>query len=606
MHERTVARVLDYGTDIEPFRYIKIYAGVGSGKTHFACKMITGTNPDDEYTIPEQTVLLITSRRAKVEETLSDMGVAVKSFVGTKGNLREEVFNTGETRPPEYENFVRVFDYKDGEISFGEDWIHSQSVVCTNAYIEAYLKYCYKPNDFLTHLWNKFDTIIIDEVHSLVTDATYQTAPFAVTELIKEYINIASSGNFQESFCKHLIVMTGTPEPFERCGGITFPAEETIEHNLFEKCENVTPPHVTLLDSRSCIEKVRTLIENGEKAVYFSNRILMVDQAKSKFQLDDPERIGVSFSSRDKRNSLSAEEKQALMKIEEELKSTLLPDRIQLFVTTSKNKEGININNTDIHHVFVESHFDCDIIQMAGRVRNGLQNLYIISDSEQHHQSPDLLDVDFTKKVLVKPDDCVESLDEANRFLEKLCKDNGISDFAFCPDSVHTAFADYPHTIGTYINYIESRFAYVRYNYFKNCFCFYRLKFQAEQYEQKKISIVHQSIASKDYTALKSIYPNASFEVLASIEARIASALDTMIHPVGYRILTDNEKEKLLQWICEKLQIELREPNAILKRVGNYSIERHRAGNAHGIWRLFKGDDPLARPKRKSMGRKKK
>ena len=134
MHERTVARVLDYGTDIEPFRYIKIYAGVGSGKTHFACKMITGTNPD-EYTIPEQTVLLITSRRAKVEETLSDMGVAVKSFVGTKGNLREEVFNTGETRPPEYEKFVRVFDYKDGEISFGEDWI--MSVTTTSKIVSA-------------------------------------------------------------------------------------------------------------------------------------------------------------------------------------------------------------------------------------------------------------------------------------------------------------------------------------------------------------------------------------------------------------------------------------------------------------------------------------
>ena len=60
---------INYAQDIEPFPLVKIYSGVGSGKSHFAAKMVTGSK---KYGIPEQNVLIITSRRAKVEETLKE------------------------------------------------------------------------------------------------------------------------------------------------------------------------------------------------------------------------------------------------------------------------------------------------------------------------------------------------------------------------------------------------------------------------------------------------------------------------------------------------------------------------------------------------------
>lgn len=66
-----LSSVLDYQRDIEPYKFIKIFSGVGSGKTQFACSMILG---DKEKGIPKQTVLLITSRRSTVEETLKKMG----------------------------------------------------------------------------------------------------------------------------------------------------------------------------------------------------------------------------------------------------------------------------------------------------------------------------------------------------------------------------------------------------------------------------------------------------------------------------------------------------------------------------------------------------
>jgi len=51
-----VEEVLKYHEDIEPYKYIKIYSGVGSGKTRFACKMILG---DKELGIPKKPCCLL-------------------------------------------------------------------------------------------------------------------------------------------------------------------------------------------------------------------------------------------------------------------------------------------------------------------------------------------------------------------------------------------------------------------------------------------------------------------------------------------------------------------------------------------------------------------
>ena len=63
--------------------------------------------------------------------------------------------------------------------------IIQRSTACTNAFIEKYHQYVYDPNDPSTHLWNRFDVIIVDEVHALVTDSTYQFAPFHTYALVK-------------------------------------------------------------------------------------------------------------------------------------------------------------------------------------------------------------------------------------------------------------------------------------------------------------------------------------------------------------------------------------------------------------------------------------
>lgn len=54
------------------------------------------------------------------------------------------------------------------------------------------------------------------------------------------------------------------------------------------------------------------------------------------------------------------------LKMEEDI-----PDDIKVFVTTSRNKEGIYIFNDEYEwHIVIESHWDEEIQQMWGRVRS--------------------------------------------------------------------------------------------------------------------------------------------------------------------------------------------------------------------------------------------
>lgn len=339
--------VLDYEKDIKPFPLIKLYSGVGSGKSYFASKMILGST---EYKIPEQNVLLITSRRSKVEETLKEMGVAVTEKITKNGNLSTEIFNTGEDRPYEYEKFLKEIKIID---AFGVEHTvltYNKSVICTNSYIAAYLHYVHDPKDPITHIWNKFDTIIVDEVHSLITDATYQSASFSLLSLIKEYLLLYQSQSLQECACKHIILMTGTPEPFEKFVKLNFPKELTNTKYLFKECENVVPENIIIIDKDTANFKIKESLLNGQKVIYFSNHTLTEASAREKFDLPETINIGVSFSNEKKRKILEDKERDKIKTIEDSLADkSLIPDEIQLFVTTSRNKEGINIHNKDIH-----------------------------------------------------------------------------------------------------------------------------------------------------------------------------------------------------------------------------------------------------------------
>lgn len=506
-----ICDVIDYKKDIEPYNLIKIYAGVGSGKSYFASAMMTGS---DEYRIPEQSVLLITSRRAKVEETLKELGVVVKSTINKNGNLDFDVWQTGEDRPFEYEKYARNIKFNN---EFGEQdfLIYNKSAVCTNAFISVYLRNVYEPDNPITHIWNKFDSIIIDEVHSLVTDSTYQNATFDVLALIQEYLKLAKNNQLQECACKHLILMTGTPQPFETFIKMDFPEERTIEKNCFDVCENVVPKNIILADEQTSKLKVKELLSDGKKVIYFTNRTMTEKAAREKFDLDKSINIGVSFSKEDKRKSLPQEEQGRIRDLNDSIaKNSLIPKDIQFFVTTSRNKEGININNKDIHNMFVETHLMYDAVQMAGRVRAGIDNFYIISSAEQYSYENTLTDRLFSKKIMVANEHWINSDDEANKYL--------INEYFNKAEEKKWEDEERLNNIRKYVNYIESRFSYVRYNVFKQKFEFFYQKENAEELNKAQNVAFENMILSDSNKLVEIWFPYSSIrrEISAKERAR--------------------------------------------------------------------------------------
>ena len=162
--------------------------------------------------------------------------------------------------------------------------------------------------------------------------------------------------------------------------------------------------------------------------------------------------MALSFSAKERRSTLAAaanipkeqrtEEQKKLAKIYQDMveaeasiaNSSLIPSRILLWVTTSRNKEGINIKDTDINDIFVESHNISDIIQMAGRVRHGAENVYIIVDPPGHKK--ELFPEDHVRAKLYLAPDARKIDDQTdltkwtdNAFLRDLCHKERIWDF---------------------------------------------------------------------------------------------------------------------------------------------------------------------------------
>ena len=170
MGDKRLSEVIKYKEHIEPYRIIEIVSGVGSGKNYWVENVLMESN----------RVLLITSRKAKVEETKTRTGV--NNCIDISKREKDAL------------KYVFSADKKEG------------SCICSNWQIEYYMKKRYLSTDEKTHLWKFFDIIVIDEAHSLATDATYADAPFYVLDFIR--------GAYKQSNIP-IVLMTATHAPID-------------------------------------------------------------------------------------------------------------------------------------------------------------------------------------------------------------------------------------------------------------------------------------------------------------------------------------------------------------------------------------------------------
>ena len=333
-------------------------SGVGSGKNYWV----------ENVLMEEMRVLLITSRKAKVDETMSRTGINKCLNL----SVRES----------------ETLDYL-----WSEDKING-SCVCNNWQIEHYMKHRYVADDPKTYLWNFFDIIIVDEAHSLATDATYCDAPFYLLDFVKAV--------YRKSEIK-VVLMTATPNPIK--GLIKLRNKQDYAFWDFTKqCVNITPALLRYVQREGTLSYISAQYNHNPHskwhAVYFATRTKSIREEIVPYLIEQgipEENIAVSFSNTEAEEGFS----DTLLKNKERVESYLktnedIPDDIKVFVTTSRNKEGINIVNSEYAwDIIIESHWTDEIQQMWGRIRSPIHYVMLVYDAPQHQAISVDKDFDF-------------------------------------------------------------------------------------------------------------------------------------------------------------------------------------------------------------------
>lgn len=438
MNKKYLSDCIDMERDILPYKRILIISGVGSGKNTWV----------REQLLMKYKVLFITSRRNIAN---AELDRAAQRYEEDNGVRARRTINMSKLSEQER----RTYWGKAPDSEF--------NIITTNSYIAHFIENHYDENDERTHLWKYFDFIVVDEVHSLETDATFSDASFHVMKFLFKSSQMTGDAEFPK-----IIMMTGTPAPIEwmnegkRAGKV-----QVI--NYLQECINRTPRVAYFVPQKYALEEMCREIKKGKKVLYFANHISSIPGIIEYVLREgiDEERIAVSFSDETQMSKFSEIIRRNKLVIEDALRmQEKIPNDIDVLLTTSKNKEGINIYNEDIETVYVESHTYSDMLQMAGRVRAGAKQIVICVDS-RGFEYPDM---------------------EMRHELERNCLDGA------------------NETLGKYqtkeereklIALIQHMFEYIRYNYFRQSFEMYN-----GRYRQRRIQIEEDKLV-RTYFSVK-------------------------------------------------------------------------------------------------------
>lgn len=292
--------------------------------------------------------------------------------------------------------------------------------------------------------------------------------------------------------------------------------------------------------------------------------------------------FAVSFSDKAKRNSLDEFDKVIMENTENSLKETgLLPENVQLFFTTSRNKEGINIENKDIKFMIIETHNQIDIVQMAGRVRNGIKYVFIINDSEGYEDTEYEKLAFFTKSKISNFDK--HYLGVANEFYSQLCSENGFSHLYGNSTSnitLHSTMKKGISDLKKYINYIHTTFPYVKYSYIDNAFAFYALKEIG-----KNINDCYNEKFSETPEIWKGIFPHTKIKSAKTSQARGNMCVEELLGGETVKVFTKEEAQLLKSNLISVLGL----PNKsnLMSMIKNYTDYSCEAVGKKGKYRIF-------------------
>lgn len=439
---------------------ICIYAGVGSGKNFFIEHYLSGEDFEKgETEISEEcgNILYVTSRRAKVDEIVA-----------------ENVFK--ENIDDNYYNRLTVITY------YGAEQI---------------LKYNKFSKERLKEFICSYKYLVIDEAHSIFTDSTFADSCFYVKALINYAIECGLI----------VILMTGTPAPIMKY--VKTNKWEVID--CLQKCNNVLPRNVAIITRQQAFKIIEKDIKLHKKNIYMSNSakdIIVGDNSiynklvsKYKFNKDE---IAICMSDSKESELITDKKIKEINKqaYESLTKDKKLPEQINVLICTSRLKEGINILDEKVQAVFCESTLLTDVQQFMGRVRHGVNMLYIIRDAKQNYVSHNKIEADYCKK---------SEISNANSYINNIImkkKTEEIDDYYFnklvCPDlPLWLVVKD----VNDFIKFIEDKYRYIRYNTITERFELYGARIQEEkrlvsEHKKEQVKLIENYFTGKDIVTI--------------------------------------------------------------------------------------------------------
>ena len=344
------------------YKKICICAGVGAGKSTWVDKVLASKG----------NVLCITSRKAPVEQ-------------GTKPANTLKKYYT----------------------------IHANSnqALITNAKLTSIIKaFMINTETNLDEFLDAFDFIVVDEAHSIATDATFAESSMGVFSFIKYAINKG----------KVVILMTGTKEPINNY----LLKDGWLVLNYLDKCKYVHPAEVHFIKRRNVERKIVKQAQSG-KVIYFMNHVSDIAETYKNL-ISNPElsldnikivvaearraelykelktsckseieklvkaeliQLGLECNEKNIRKGIKAKFEE-IKKGNEALYESIttdntLPESCKVLLSTSVLREGVNIFNTDMTMI-CDNHIVSNLIQFFGRVRLEGTKVYIVEDSSDH------------------------------------------------------------------------------------------------------------------------------------------------------------------------------------------------------------------------------
>lgn len=387
-----------------------IVSGVGSGKNYWVEHELT----------KHGNVLLVTSRKIVKDQTLT------KDFFTEKAN-----------------------------------WYGENYKVCTHSSIGKFVRDNTHPLRGLDELI--FDYIVIDEAHSVVSDAVFSED----SNYLWQFINNVKST---------IILMTAT---------VTWIKEMIIENNFkiidkTNECINLKPKKIEIILHKKAID----ILEEASSC----NKIMyMLPYAREAYKIEEDfinmgrdDIVAITSTSRGIKNKQSEREKTTYEAL---VSNKRFPDDVNIIITTTKLREGVNIEDDRIKTCIAGCHTSVDIRQFAGRFRTGIETMYIVDDKKQHENNVDKFELDASSKLLSEFDEVIEEF-------------------------LNLGFGEKPEFYVQYYDcmkfsqLIEKKFSLVKFNRYSNRFELYKQRIIACEREKKDL----ENFKSHTWEYLRNIF----------------------------------------------------------------------------------------------------